>query len=588
MLLLVMKLHKIKQIMLFLSILLFLTGAKPQDTSRPFKKVAKPSILIKGVTGRILTNIQSRLQELNTPLQNRSEVDELQGNLDTEALIIQIKKAMEPYGFFKPQINIVQNASGLTVWIQKGPRIVIASIQLHLIGQGQDNFQLQQALHAFPIRSGKPFNTLKYAKAKQYLLDTAEHQGFLHATFTQAEVRIDEVLYKIDIYLTLDTGPRYFFGQVQFDPTYISPELLQRYIPFRPEQPYSTDTILAFNNALTGSGYFKTVIVKPVISNNLIIPVQVHTQPAPRMSYSLGLGFGTDTGIRGRAGLHIIPVNRAGHEFNLSGLGSFNENALQAQYIIPGHDPLVNQYEIVGNGATLNYDVGYSNSGALSFIQRHTLAHFQRVISLNNLYERFNYAYEPKEEVFTLYPKISLTWLSNAHELLVPNGYKITLNGLAASKALLSELNFSQVSLDAKAALTWPLIRTRFYLHGYQGYTHVNYINQLPLSLALLLGGSDNLKGYEYNSIGPGKNLSYAGLEIQKETIENWFLTVFVDEGDVYNPSIKAWKRDVGLGLMWNSPVGPIKIGLALPVQNNFSRVPHKNPRLVVSMGPDL
>lgn len=38
---------------------------------------------------------------------------------------------------------------------------------------------------------------------------------------------------------------------------------------------------------------------------------------------------------------------------------------------------------------------------------------------------------------------------------------------------------------------------------------------------------------------------------------------------------------------MWVSPIGPIKIGLAQPINNRWQRTSN-NPRLVINMGPDL
>ncbi|WP_232220671.1 BamA/TamA family outer membrane protein [Legionella tunisiensis] len=164
----------------------------------------------------------------------------------------------------------------------------------------------------------------------------------------------------------------------------------------------------------------------------------------------------------------------------------------------------------------------------------------------------------------------------------------MTINGLAASKAILSEVSFAQASINAKAALTLPAIRTRFYFHTIQGVTSISNINELPLSLALLLGGADNLKAYSYNSIGPGKILSYGGLEIQKETVDKWYFTGFLDSGDVYMPSLKGLQNDVGIGLMWVSPIGPIKIGVAQAVDSHFNRIKDRKPKFVISMGPDL
>lgn len=72
--------------------------------------------------------------------------------------------------------------------------------------------------------------------------------------------------------------------------------------------------------------------------------------------------------------------------------------------------------------------------------------------------------------------------------------------------------------MDIKAAMRIEPLRLRLYGHAIQGVTAINNINQQPVSLALLLGGMDNLKAFGFNSIGPGRILSYGGFEIQKET----------------------------------------------------------------------
>ncbi|MDP1601974.1 MAG: BamA/TamA family outer membrane protein [Legionella sp.] len=548
----------------------------------PFLMGAEMSatIQVKGIKGKLLSNVQSRLDEL---AENKSLITQSE-----EALKLQIEKAMYPYGFFKPDIDIIHQGSRWTFIINPGPRLLINKFSLTLTGAGATNHFINKALREIPLKQGDPLNSVKYEQTKQLLMNAAEHQGYLHASFDKAEVLIDKANYTSSITLIFNTGPQYFFGQVRFDPTYISPDVLRRYIPFEYGQPYSGDQLQEFNNYLIGSGYFRAVSVKPQTDTGDIIPIDVHLEPRARTNYSLGVGFGTDTGIRGRAGMHIVPLNPAGHKFNAVALGSFNENALQAQYIIPGKNPLTDQYEITGSLSTLSYDVGYSRALLLSMSQRHNTTNFQRVLSLNNLHDRYNYSLQPKFEKFSFFPKASFTWLNKSNQLFSPNGYNVTVNGFVANKSVLSELSFSQASIDAKAAFTLEAIRTRLYFHTINGITEINNINEFPLSLALLLGGAENLKGYDYNSIGPGKILTYGGFEIQKETKKNWFLTGFFDTGAIYDPRLKSLKNDVGIGLMWVSPIGPIKIGVAEPVDAQFNRMPHRNPHLVISMGPDL
>ncbi|CDZ78535.1 Autotransporter assembly factor TamA [Legionella massiliensis] len=539
---------------------------------------SKANFDISGVKGKLLKNIQSRLTELDQqkPLSSQSD----------EELQQQIEQAMQPYGYFKPQIQLRRQP--LKIAINPGPQMQVTSLSLSLIGEGANDPEIRKAADSLPIARGQPLNSAKYEEAKQNLMNAAERQGYLHSSFDKSEILINTTNYTAEIILLFNTGTQYYFGQVRFDPTYISPELLHRYVPFNYGQPYSTDQILILNNQLANSGYFRSISVKPQIGGDeRHIPVDVHLQRASRISYSLGVGYGTDTGIRGRLGYHVVPVNRAGHKFNAVAIGSFGQSILQAQYIIPGKNPVTDQYHVTGNVSALDYNAGYSKSALISFSQHHSLPQYKRILSINSLYDGYHYYNQPDEENFTLYPKASFTWLKTKDKLFSPSGYSITVTGLGTSKLLSSHSNFIQASVNAKAALTVPSIRTRFYFHTLQGFTQINDINNLPLPLALLLGGADNLKAYSFNSIGPGKIVTYGGLEIQKETIEHWYFVGFLDSGDVYKPNLKKLRNDIGVGLMWVSPIGPIKIGIAQGVDTHFNRQ-GKSPKLVVSMGPDL
>lgn len=539
-------------------------------------------IQIRGLEGDVANNVEVRLQELaeNEPLSAASD----------EELRLYVLKAMHPFGYFKPDIQIRRKKNGDIIFrINPGPPMLITAFSVQVIGEGQHNWEIQKALSQIPIQQGDILNTLAYEAAKQMLITAALNQGYWHAHFDKSQILIDEARYTAEVTLIFNTDVQYFFGQIRFDPTYLSPELLRRYLPFKPGEPYSSQKVQAFNNALSSSGYFKSVAIKPGLEGNSeFVPLNVHLEPKTRLNYSLGLGYGTDTGVRGQAGIHIAPVNPWGHRFNAVAMGSFRENALKAQYVIPGQNPLIDQYEATASVSTAQYDTGYSASSLFSLAERHTLSTFQRTLSLNSLYERFHYRYQPNEDNFSFYPRAKLTWLYKTNPLFSPNGYSLTLNGLIANKAVLSQKNFSQAALDAKLALTFEPIRTRLFAHTIFGVTQVHDIDEFPFSLAMLLGGSDNLKGFEYNSIGPGKIATYGGLEIQKETKPKWFLLAFVDAGDVYRPKPQKTRADAGAGLMWVSPIGPIKIELAQPFNLQTNRFSHKNPRLVVSMGPDL
>lgn len=547
--------------------------------SASFQVLARTSYVITGITGAPLVNIEKRLEE--------AEQDKPFKEMSESELQEQVLYALEPYGYLKAKVSVIKKNSSAQIDIQPGPLTHITAINIELTGEGAKRIELKKTIQNLPIKVGDPLLIKNYNHAKKDITNTAEQLGYLHGTFSKAELLLKENN-TAEITWIFNTGPLFYFGQVQFNPTNISPELLHRYTPFHYRQVYSTDLVLKLNNDLSSSGYFNSVLVKPQIhDDHTLVPIEVQLQPVPKYSYSLGAGYGTDTGIRGRAGLYVIPVNKLGHKFNTIAQGSFNQNALQAQYLIPGNNPVTDQYNITGNFSNLNYATGYSNAFLLSAGQQHNKNSFKRTLSLNALYERFNYSEQPANNEFVLYPKANITLNKTSNPLFSPTGYNIAFNGLGSSTALLSNKSFVQGGIDAKGAYQIEPIKLRIYGQAIFGITAINDINQLPLTLAQLLGGTDNLRAFSYNAIGPGKILQYQGIELQKEIIKKWYAIAFYDTGDVYDPTPKNRLYDTGIAVMWVSPVGPIKLGLAQEINSIFHRV-GTNPRLIINMGPDL
>lgn len=543
----------------------------------------------------------------------------------------QVEKALMPYGYFQPKVRITSpsHKRHAQIKITPGPKLTIKTLDIYTQGPGRDNAEIQHAIYTLPIRKGEAFNSILYHEAKEKIIVAAEHQGYLNAYFETAVVRIDKQNNAAYITLHFETGPRSYFGRIHFGtgtakPTpkvknglhllsvssllqILNPEgrsdslfsnkrivlsnrLLYRYIPFQYGTAYSNEKMLELSSRLKSSGYFKTVDVRPKneFSHERMVPLEVYLEPIERFRYTVSGGYGTDTGARGRLGFHFVPVNRWGHKLDFLAQGSSNQNAAQAKYSMPGHDPVKDTYNINGGFNNLAFVSGHSRSGRLSLEFQHVQARCQQIVSLNGLHEAFRYDNKDPYERTMLYPKATLVWRYVSDPLFSPSGYNVTVTGFAAARHALSSMSVASGTLDARAAITVDALRTRFYGRTIQGITAVNDVYELPLTLAHLLGGPENLKGFSYNSIGPGKALSYGGIEVQKETLPNWYAIAFVDKGTVYRPEPNDVQYDVGAGLMWRSPVGPIKMAFAQPTNSRLNPLEGIGFRFVANMGPDL
>lgn len=114
----------------------------------------------------------------------------------------------------------------------------------------------------------------------------------------------------------------------------------------------------------------------------------------------------------------------------------------------------------------------------------------------------------------------------------------------------------------------------------------------LPFFRNYYAGGPNSIRGFEVNTVGPtfqfasdgfrqpiGGSLKTAG------TIEFYFptlfdsggtrLSAFIDYGNVYNGfddwEAKTLRISTGMALQWESPMGPIQISYALPIQRERS-----------------
>ena len=84
------------------------------------------------------------------------------------------------------------------------------------------------------------------------------------------------------------------------------------------------------------------------------------------------------------------------------------------------------------------------------------------------------------------------------------------------------------------------------------------------------------MRGYDYESISPKDNqgrltgassMVTGSVEYQYNITGKWWGALFFDVGDAANSFANfEWKKGAGIGVRWNSPVGPIKFDLARPV----------------------
>ena len=133
--------------------------------------------------------------------------------------------------------------------------------------------------------------------------------------------------------------------------------------------------------------------------------------------------------------------------------------------------------------------------------------------------------------------------------------------------------------------------KTRLISRGQLGATGLGELFELPPSLRFFTGGDNSVRGYEYNSIGEedengvvqgGINLLVGSLEIDHPVKGNWFTAVFIDTGTAFDND-PDFKQGAGVGIRWRSPIGPIRLDAAKPLNQSEDKY-----TLHFSVGVDL
>ena len=107
-------------------------------------------------------------------------------------------------------------------------------------------------------------------------------------------------------------------------------------------------------------------------------------------------------------------------------------------------------------------------------------------------------------------------------------------------------------------------------------------------------GGDRSIRGYKYKSIAPkyangdlkgASKLITGSLEYQYNVTGKWWGAVFVDSGEAVSDIRRSdFKTGTGVGVRWESPVGPIKLDFAVPVADKDEH----GLQFYIGLGPEL
>lgn len=542
-------------------------------------------VQVDGISGGELENVEARLslrQRAQAGALDESQVRRLHEQAERE-----IREALQPFGFYDPEIASELDGSGEN-WtaryrVQLGPPTRIARVEARFEGEGASLDALAAALERFPLRQDERAIHADYEAAKQRMSDAALANGFLDAQWKTAELRVEPEARQARATLILDTGPRYFFGEITLLQDGLRPGFIERYIGIVPGAPFDPRALLDLQFRLSDLGYFDSVEIDPqrdLADTQRRVPVEIRTTPRARTRYDFGVGYGTDTGARLSVGTDWRRLNRRGHTLNTDFRLSEIKNTLGGTYRVPlGTAPdeylgftAATETERLDAGDTLKYVLGASLN--------RSPGDWQRRLYLEYTHEESEFG----EDVATadlLTPGVAFTRSHADDPIYARRGWYLFADVHGAMNKLLSNTSFVQGRVLGRGvhALTprWRLLaRAEF------GYSLVEEFGELPASQRFFAGGDQSVRGYKYQSIGPrdedgnvigGRYLSVFSAESEWRVWNHWGAALFVDSGGADDDPGPNLSTGAGVGLRYRAPIGSLQLDVAHPFDDPDSRV---------------
>ena len=551
-----------------------------------------PTLLIESDQPALTRNLEASLSILRESCSaDRSRQRLLERNLQRRA-----SAAAQAVGYYKAVITIrfeeIDNCWRAHMVATAGRPVTISEVNIRLYGEAETDPAFSELIRKSPLTNGAILHHSDYQATRDGLLRLANQRGYFDHNLTEHRLEVDPDAYTARIDLALDSGRRHRFGEFSLDQDILHAHIAARYLRFLPGDDWDSDLLLESQQALLGSGYFTTARLERgnADAETLQVPATLYLSERPRRAWLAGIGVSTDTGPRLRLGYEDRYVNKRGHRWHVDSEISPLIRAASSSYEIPLRDPVRDR---------LVFSSGYrreDNESARSEQLRLGGSLISGIgsgwILTRSLdYERENFSISNQTNTTELLiPGVQIQKSRSNNPIYPRRGWHVRLGLRGTHPDISSTAAFLQSRLSSKAVI--PLGPARLLGRIDAGQTTVSDISTLPATVRFFAGGDTSIRGFDYQTLGPtdatgqvigGRHLLVGSLEMDFPLTPHWHPAIFSDAGNAFDKSDQMNIRySAGLGIRWRSPLGPIRIDLARPVDADRSW------RLHLSMGPDL
>jgi|WetSurMetagenome_2_1015567.scaffolds.fasta_scaffold00106_35 outer membrane protein insertion porin family len=482
----------------------------------------------------------------------------------------------------EPVVNTQEGNVSIIFRYTEGIQVKMSGINI------VDNREIpsDKVLDVIPLKKGNPYNEVDIINSRVKILDLYHRKGFVDAVIT-----IEKSIEGKDAVITFKVreGAKSFFGKaVVIGNKNTREEVITRAFQHREDEPLDNSLLLTERQRLYRTGIFSGVDIYTAERIGQHRDVLYRVEEADAGAFEFGAGYAEYEKFRGFFDVsykNLFGMNReAAFRTELS--------ALNRRFILSYFDPWF-IYENLAFKAQVMKEYKKERNIDTDEI-RYRLDRYVAVAGfekkLNNRIKAEIYyeltqvkTYDVKPDVILTHEdagtliisavKAALIYDSRDNPFEPHSGILAGITNKIASSVILSETNFNKVQMYVNnyQAITKGLVLAVSLRGGYAFSLDSN--TNLPLVERFFLGGRTTVRGYDQDMLGPkgkdndptGGNIFLMGnVEMRIDVWKGFGLVVFGDGGNVWQNiddfSAGKLKYTTGLGLRYNTPVGPIRV----------------------------
>ncbi len=520
---------------------------------------------------------------------------------DAALLAEDVERVVELYqqrGYYSTQArskvewNAARDRARVTIEIDEGLPVLVERRRIELEPVPEDLSPAQAAAltEGLPGGSGEVFDVRDYQKAKELLVRRLADAGHLTAA-VHGGAEVDVERRSAVVAWTVDPGPLVLLGAVGLRGLeHVDRNLLEEEVGGERGSPLPLRWLEDTQRQLAGLGWFRSVTLRPMPdaadppdARVQTWPVLVEVDERPPRTIQAGLGYSTEEQVRARIGWEHRQLLGSGRTLRLGARASGLERRAEGAIGWP-------RFVFPDTSAELRLDAGretFESYDARTLAFRLDVTHKLDPRTQLRLGHRFELS-DPRDvsasaqDVLDDPQRRTLVSVShlaiehrNTDDLLDPTRGTHARMGLQLAPAALgSAVDYWGGDVELRHYVPWRSLvwAARMRMASLVPFRQTRP-EEIPLTERLFAGGSDTVRGYDYQRLGPldadddplgGTTLLVANLEVRVPIRGKLSGVAFADGGLVdlepLHFRLSRMRYSSGVGLRFETPVGPVRL----------------------------